>query len=95
MVKAIQKLELAPDQIHHKDVRSFNWDERPKRYQCVFGVWCLGYLKKKHCMAMLCGIKRVVQPKGFIILFEAILKQYEIVERLGGEIETQEVVRFN
>ena len=50
MVEAIKRLPTKPDKVHHEDLRQFDWSALPKAYQCVFSVWCLGYLSKAECI---------------------------------------------
>ena len=50
------------------------------RYDCILGVWCLGYLDITEHETVLTGMQGSIKSSGFIILMEPVLKNEDEVD---------------
>ena len=50
------------------------------RYDCILGVWCLGYLNIAEIKTVLPRMQGSIKPSGFIILMEPVLKDEDEVD---------------
>ena len=50
------------------------------RYDCILGVWCLGYLNITEQETVLARMQGSIKPSGYIILMEPVLKNEDEVD---------------
>ena len=93
MAAAIGRLSRRPGIIHQQDVRNFDWAERVERFDCIVGIWCLGYLSTQEIKHLLHGVRMALKPDGCIIFFESVLSASESTARLHAVEAQQNMVR--
>lgn len=63
---------------HLCKIQEFDWGTM--RYDCILGVWCLGYLNITEHKTVLAGMQGSIKPSGYIILMEPVLKNEDEVD---------------
>ena len=63
---------------HEQRIENFEWPEY--KYECVVGVFCLGYLSGDDLVNALIGMRKSLKYFGRIILMEPILNETEDVD---------------
>ena len=75
MVEAASKnLPWWPKYVEAFNCKVQDFDFKEDNYDCIVGVWCLSYLNSTDREELLDKIFRSLRHKGYLILFEAVLR---------------------
>ena len=75
---------------HEIRIQEFDW--MSQRYDCIIGVWCLGYLNQEERENVMTGITTALKNDGYVILFEAVLKEDDTADQRLHNIRKQQLM---